>query len=84
MNEKMMKLMEILEQISEEFPELDKVIINDPDNPDYIILATTEYLNQAAEMFGISEEFEEVAWEEGIAEEYPDIPKKKKYRGPLQ
>ena len=54
---------------------MDRLIVNDPVEPDYIILATTEYLTEMAEAFGISDEFEEVA---DFAEEYPDLPNKKK------
>lgn len=74
-DEKFERMMEILTELSELFPEMDKMIVNDPENPDYIILATTEYLNEMAEAFGISDEFEEVA---DFADEYPDLPKKRK------
>lgn len=69
------RLLELLEEIDELYPGLDKMIINDPINPDYIIMASTEYLNEMADAFGISEEFED------LASEYPDLPtnsKKKK------
>ena len=74
-DDKIQRMLEILEELSELFPSMDKMIINDPLEPDYIILATTEYLNEMADAFGISDEFEEVA---DFAEEYPDLPKKKK------
>lgn len=73
--DKMDRLLEILSELNELYPDMDKMIVNDPVKPDYIILATTEYLNEMAEAFGISEEFEEVA---DFADEYPDLPKKRK------
>lgn len=73
--DKMDRLLEILSELNELYPDMDKMIVNDPVEPDYIILATTEYLNEMAEAFGISDEFEEVA---DFAEEYPDLPNKKK------
>jgi|13_taG_2_1085334.scaffolds.fasta_scaffold01429_4 hypothetical protein len=72
---RMERLLELLEELNELFPGMDKMIINDSSDPDYIILATTEYLNTMADAFGISDEFEEVA---DFPEEYPDLPKKKK------
>lgn len=74
MNDKLMRLMELLEEIGEIYPELEKVIVNDPENPDYIVMATQPYLEEAAAMFGISEEFAEIEFEE----EYPDMTKKDK------
>jgi len=74
-DEKTERLLEILSELNELYPDMDKMIVNDPVEPDYIILATTEYLNEMAEAFGISEEFEEVA---DFADEYPDLPKKRK------
>lgn len=74
-DDKMARMLELLEELSELYPGMDKMIINDPVDPDYIILATTEYLNEMADAFGISDDFEEYA---DFAEEYPDLPNKNK------
>ena len=63
------KLLELLEQINELYTEVDKIVINDPLHPDYIILASTEYVNAMAESMGL----------EGITEEYDTVkPTKEK------
>lgn len=75
---KMQRMMELLTELNELFPEMDKMIINDPVEPDYIIMTTTEYINTMAEAFGLEDDLEE------IASEYPDIPKKDDKKSKLQ
>lgn len=53
MKDKMDKLLQILEEISELYPEIDKIVINDPINPDYIIIASTDYINEMAKSMGL-------------------------------
>lgn len=72
--EKLEKIMSLLEEISEIYPDMEKVIINDSENPDYIIMTTSAFIEEMSDAFGISEEFENVA----IEDEYPDMPKKNK------
>jgi hypothetical protein len=71
--EKIARALELLEELSELYPDIDKMIMDDTENPNYIILSTTEFLNRMAESF--DGDFEEVA------ASYPNIkPDKKKYR----
>ena len=54
------KILELLKEISEIYPEIDKVVMDDELEPNYIILATTEFVNNMAEVFGEVAEFEEI------------------------
>lgn len=63
MDDRIDRLIELLEQINEEFPELSKVIINDPEEPDYIILTTQEYFQQMDDVMNIQDNTEEITKE---------------------
>lgn len=54
------KILELLREISEIYPEIDKVVMDDELEPNYIILATTDFVNNMAEVFGEIAEFEEM------------------------
>jgi hypothetical protein len=54
------KILELLKEVSEIYPEIDKVVMDDELEPNYIILATTEFVNNMAEVFGEVAEFEEI------------------------
>jgi hypothetical protein len=54
------KILELLKEVSEIYPEIDKVVMDDELNPNYIILATTEFVNNMADIFGEIAEFEEM------------------------
>ena len=77
MQDKMDRLLELLSEINELYPEVDKIVINDPINPDYIILATTDYLNEMAASMGIDEMGD-------IADEYETIEPKSDKKRKLQ
>jgi hypothetical protein len=72
--DKLERIMSLLEEISEIYPDMEKVIINDSEAPDYIIMTTNSFLQEMSDAFGISEDFENVV----IEDEYPDMPRKKK------
>ena len=72
--DKLERIMSLLEEISEIYPDMEKVIINDSEAPDYIIMTTNSFLQEMSDAFGISEDFENVT----IEDEYPDMPRKKK------
>lgn len=77
MKDKMDKLLELLEEINELYPEVDKIVINDPINPDYIILASTEYVNEMAKSMGLE-------GIEDMADEYDSVSSKPKDKKKLQ
>lgn len=80
MDTKLERLLELLEECSGLFPDLDKLVINDPDNPEYIIITSTEYLEQMERELGLFDDFEEV---EDIADQYLDISSNSK-KGKVQ
>lgn len=47
------RVIEIVEQLSEIYPELDRVIITDLDNPKSIIITSSEVVDEVAEEVGI-------------------------------
>lgn len=57
-NSKLQKIESILEQISEIYPEMNRIIIEDPENPSYIMISNEEFLETIMEYFG-EEYFEE-------------------------
>ncbi len=77
-NPKMDRLLELLEEISDLYPELSKIVMNDPFDPDYIILTTETYIEEMAESMGIGEHGE------ALADEWDDIEKKSKDKKKLQ
>lgn len=66
------KILELLREISEIYPEIDKVVMDDELEPNYIILATTDFVNNMAEVFGEIAEFEE------MGENHSEVDKKRK------
>lgn len=76
MSEKLEKVLDLLEELSDIYPNLEKVILNDTDDPDYLIITSSEFINQMADSFGISDEFAQA----DIDDLYEDIPKSKKKR----
>jgi hypothetical protein len=77
MSDKLDKVLKLLEEVADIFPEMDKVIFNDPINPDYIIIATEEFINNMSEGLDLDDI-------EDIADEYPSIPAKKKKKTTIQ
>ena len=73
--DKLERIMEILEELSDIYPDIERVIINDSDSPDYIILTTDVFLKEMSDAFGVSEEFSD-----SMEEIYSSIPKKEKKR----
>lgn len=73
---KLEKVIELLEEIADIYPQMEKVVLNDPEDPDYIIITSTEFIQEMSNAFGISEEFAQA----DIEDFYADIPKKKKKR----
>jgi hypothetical protein len=74
--DKLQKVLELLENITDIYPEMEKIIMNDSDSPDYIILTTSEFLDEMSSALGLFDELEEVSF----SDEYMDIPKKTKDR----
>lgn len=66
------KILELLKEVSEIYPEIDKVVMDDELEPNYIILATTDFVNNMAEVFGEIAEFEE------MGESHSEVDKKRK------
>lgn len=56
--EKLERVLELLEELTEIYPEMDKVLMNDSDEPDYIIITTEPFLKEMANSFGISDEIQ--------------------------
>lgn len=77
---KLEKVLELLEEISELYPNMEKVVLNDSDNPDYIIITSNEFIEEMSNAFGISEEFAQA----DIEDFYADIPKTDKKKRKLQ
>jgi hypothetical protein len=76
MSHKLEKVLNLLEELSDIYPNLEKVILNDTEDPDYLIITSTDFINEMADSFGISDEFAEA----DIDDIYQDIPKSKKKR----
>ena len=76
MSYKLEKVLNLLEELSDIYPNLEKVILNDTEDPDYLIITSSEFINEMADSFGISDEFAEA----DIDDLYEDIPKAKKKR----
>ena len=53
MSDKIDRLLEILAEINEIYPDIDKIMVSDPDEPDYIIISSTEWLNNMTDSLGI-------------------------------
>ena len=76
MSEKLEKVLDLLEELSDIYPNLEKVILNDTDDPDYLIITSSEFIEEMANSFGVSDEFAQA----DIDDLYEDIPKSKKKR----
>lgn len=50
--EKAKKLLDIVSEIDDLYPDLDKVVMNDVDNPDYIIICSEEFAMIVAHALG--------------------------------
>ena len=74
------QLLEVLSQIGEIYPELEKITVDNVDNPNYIIISTTSYLNQIAKEYGLSDLITEV----DIDDHYNDLPSYNKKKTKLQ
>ena len=51
------KLLEILAQVQELYPELDRVMITDLENPQSIILTSEENLMEVAQAYNLDEDY---------------------------
>lgn len=69
--EKLEKVLELVEQIKEYFPEIDTAMIEE--DGAYIVLASQEYLQDMAEAMGIGDEMGEE-----LVSSYPKVTDKKK------
>ena len=76
MSDKLEKVLELLEELSDIYPNLEKVILNDTEDPDYLIITSSEFINEMANSFGVSDEFAQA----DIDDLYEDIPKSRKKR----
>lgn len=76
MSEKLEKVLDLLEELSDIYPNLEKVILNDTEDPDYLIITSNEFINEMANSFGVSDEFAQA----DIDDLYEDIPKSRKKR----
>lgn len=76
MSEKLEKVLDLLEELSDIYPNLEKVILNDAEDPDYLIITSSEFINEMANSFGVSDEFAQA----DIDDLYEDIPKSRKKR----
>ena len=76
MSEKLEKVLDLLEELSDIYPNLEKVILNDTEDPDYLIITSSEFINEMANSFGVSDEFAQA----DIDDLYEDIPKSRKKR----
>ena len=77
MSEKTKKIQEVLEGLNKLFPNLDKILVNDLDNPDYIMIATTSYFNYVSKNATVDSFRESYDLEEDISSKGPDLSKKK-------
>ena len=73
------RIIEILEQIQEIYPQLDRVMITDFDNPKSIIFTTQDNIDEIAEEYGIEPEYTDAHTGEEVFLDDDDEDK-----GPLQ
>ena len=55
-SDKLERLESLLDQINEIYPEMDRIIIEDPENPAYIMISNQEFLETIMEYFGEDKE----------------------------
>jgi hypothetical protein len=73
MSDKSEKLMKALENLGILYPKLDKIMIDNLENPNYIIICTPEHFKRVQEELDIPESLSEK-----LEEHYPSMKKKNK------
>ena len=75
------KLLEIIEQIQELYPQLDRLMITDMDDPQSIIITTKENLESMAEDYGLDPDMIDGLMEDDLEDSVDEFMNKLEWDG---